>query len=306
MAIVVPFLLSSTAVGTAIGLTTSIAGAIGGALGVGAGLVSTITSVAFQVTGVNDKINKAASKVFGEDLVGVVNIAGAVYGAVNGGFDIGKGAEAAAGLSKATLDGTTDLGFNSAPGAYDVATGGANTLNGLPLAGEPLSKAALDGTNAFGSNSVASPFNLAEQAGVAPDAGAGTNLLDQSQPLGQDTKMLAGAAKAGETPGSGQTGAAAPTASGANATAPKATAGQELKAGNVSQPPASQPPQTTTDVTKPGSIFQKILGNDKALGAVIQGVGGGISAAANSKAEKEKLAWQKQRYTATPTTRILQ
>lgn len=285
---------------------TGASAAIGAAVGLSATAISTIASVAFQVTGVNDKINKAASKVFGDDLVKVVNIAGAVYGAVNGGFDIGKGAEAAAGLSKAALDGTTDLGFNSAPGAYDVATGGANTLNGLPLAGEPLSKAALDGTNALGSNSVASPFNLAEQAGVAPDVGTGTNLLDQSQPLGQDTKMLAGAAKAGETPGAGQTGAAAPAASGADATASKAAAGQQLQAGNASQAVASQTPQTTTDVTKPGSIFQKILGNDKALGAVIQGVGGGISAAANSKAEKEKLAWQKQRYTATPTTRILQ
>lgn len=298
MAIVVPFLMTATGASAA----------IGAAVGLSATAVSTIASVAFQVTGVNDKINKAASKVFGEDLVKVVNIAGAVYGAVNGGFDIGKGAEAASGLSKATLDGTTDFGANSASGALDLATGSTNTVEGMTLAGDLASKSALDGTNAFGSNSAPNSFNLAEQAGVGSDATAGTNLLDPSQGLGTDTKLLGEAPKPVEQAAATQAqGAAAPSASGANAASGKAAAGQQLQAGDASKPVVPQAQQTpTTDVTKPGSFFDKILKNDKALGAVIQGVGGGISAAANSKAEKEKLAWQKQRYTATPTTRIVQ
>ena len=63
---------------SATGASAAIAGAIG-VSGITAGVVSTVASVAFQVTGVKDKINKAASKVFGEDLVGFANIAGAVY-----------------------------------------------------------------------------------------------------------------------------------------------------------------------------------------------------------------------------------
>ena len=36
--------------------------------------------MAFAVTGISDKINKAAESVFGKDLVAVANIAGAAYG----------------------------------------------------------------------------------------------------------------------------------------------------------------------------------------------------------------------------------
>ena len=310
MAIVVPFLLSSTAVGTAIGLTTSIAGAIGGALSVGAGLVSTITSVAFQVTGVNDKINKAASKVFGEDLVGFANLAGAAYGAFNGGFDIGGSSDVAtagASLSKAALDGTTDFGLNSAQGAYDVATGASGLADAaVGLAGESLSKSALDGTNALGANSTPNSFNLAEQAGVAPDAASGTNLIAPDKPLGLDVKPPTSAT--GATDGLKQAAATQPGAAGVNAAG--ANAAGSNASGNMAaaQAPAPVVPPTNPPTlgAKTGGFFDRLINNEKAMGMAIQGLGQGLTSAQAGKAQQEALDWQKKRYTATGNFRVVQ
>ena len=80
MAIIVPILVSYGATVMGVAATT-------------ATMMATAASVVFQVSGLNNKINKAASKVFGEDLVMIANVAGAVYGAVNGGFG-GGGADA--------------------------------------------------------------------------------------------------------------------------------------------------------------------------------------------------------------------
>lgn len=321
MAIVVPFLLSSTAVGTAIGLTGSIAAGIGGAIGMSAGLVSTIASVAFQVTGVNDKINKAASKVFGEDLVGFANLAGAAYGAFNGGFDIGGSSDVAtagASLSKAALDGTTDFGLNSAQGAYDVATGASGLADAaVGLAGESLSKSALDGTNALGANSTPNSFNLAEQAGVAPDAASGTNLIAPDKPLGLDVKpptSATGATDGLKQAAATQPGAAGVDAAGANAAsnkyslAPQGNASAPVSSSGLGvRPPASlQPPAPTGFGAKAGSFFDKLLNNEKAMGMAIQGLGQGLTAAQAGKAQQEALDWQKKRYTATGNFRVVQ
>lgn len=78
MAIVVPLLIGSTGIGAA----------AAAAIGISAGTLATVAGIAFQVTGINDKINKAASKVFGEDLVNVANIFGTVYSAATGSWDI--------------------------------------------------------------------------------------------------------------------------------------------------------------------------------------------------------------------------
>lgn len=293
MAIIVPILVSYGA--TTLGVAAATATMIG-----------TVTSLAFQVTGLNNKINKAASKVFGEDLVMIANVAGAVYGAVNGGFDFGGGAAegvATAGevLGKAALDGTASFGANSAAGALDLADAAAGVADSFGMAGDVLDKASLDGTNAFGSNSVADSFNLSEMAQVAPDAGNGVNLLDSSQELGTDTKALADSAKAAED--STLTGASTQTAAANDAASAKAATEQQLKVGDVTKGveapkvPSVKPPTTT----KPGSFFEKMLSSDKAMGAVVQGVGGALSSAAQGKSRKEELEFQKRLKTSVPT-----
>ncbi len=319
IAIVVPFLLSSTAVGSAIGLAGSIAGAIGGALGVSAGLVSTITSVAFQVTGINDKINKAASKVFGEDLVGIANIAGMAYGAINGGFDLGGAADAGGAASAIDassagavngMDAASDAfsAANSASGGGLISDGMGGVYNPPGTAGNVIDSLAKNGLSGANEYTPDGGMNSVEMNAVAPDQTAGTNLIEPSQPLGIDSKALEQTTKSAEV---ASTSAAAPRAAGLDAAGGKAAAGQALKAGEATQsataPPALQKAAATPTLgAKSGSFFDKLMNNDKALGAVIQGVGGGISAAANSKAEKDKLEWMKQRYTATPNVRVLQ
>lgn len=291
MAIVVPFLVSygATAMGVAAATATTIA---------------TITSVAFQVTGINNKINKAASKVFGEDLVMIANVAGAVYGAVNG-FNIGSGSdvtEAGGALStKAMLDGTNAFGANSAANSFDLAGAAGAGIEPIATAGEAAGKAALDGTNAFGSNSATNSFNLAEQAGLpgasAPTAEQGVDLLKGSQSLGTDTKAVVDAGNASSAP---QAGAAGQVAAGTNA-----ASGQTLGAGNASQsavtPPTIQKPSTTVLGAKSDSFFGKLLSNDKAVGALIQGVGGGLQSASNNKAKQEELEFQKKLRNSVPT-----
>jgi hypothetical protein len=305
MAIIVPILVSYGATALGVAATT-------------ATMLATATSVVFQVTGVNNKINKAASKVFGEDLVMIANVAGAVYGAVNGGFGGGSGSEAA-GLTeaggalstKAMLDGTDAFGLNSMKDAFPLADG---------VGTASLATGDFSGTTDSLGNSTYNPgdMNSVELNAVGP--AKGVNLLDSNQPIGTDAKA---AITDATSTNSAQSGAAAPDAAGAkasatqnvvantdatstNAAGAKATSGQQLKAGDVSK--GLESPKTTgnTPATKPGSFFEKLLSNDKAVGELIKGVGGGISSAANAKAEKDKLDWQKKRYTSTPTTRIVQ
>ena len=303
---------------SATGASAAIAGAIG-VSGITAGVVSTVASVAFQVTGVTDKINKAASKVFGEDLVGFANIAGAVYGAVNGGFDIGKGGELASGageaLSKAALDGTTDLGFNSAAGAYDVATGSTNTLNGLPLAGEALSKATLDGTNAFGSNSSGDYFNLADQAGIvdaaAPTVEQGTNVMNQSAPLNTDSKVAEMSRSSGATAPDAAANknavSTAPNASALNA-AGQSAAGQSAAGSGL----GLRLPNNALVPQESGNVFTRMLGglSEKERLGLLQGAGTAVTGYMTSREAANKsaaeMAWAKERYyNSTPSLRVV-
>lgn len=308
MAIVVPFLMTATGASAAIGA------ALGG---ISATMVSTIASVAFQVTGINDKINKAASKVFGEDLVGIANIAGMAYGAINGGFDIGSNAGGAASAIDASSAGAIN-GMDAASDAFSAANssaGGSLASDGMGgiynapgTSGNVIDSLAKNGLSGANEYTADGGMNSVEMNAITPEQSAGTNLIQPSQPLGMDSKALEQSTKAAEVASSS---AAAPRAAGVDAAGGKATAGQGLKAGEVSQsaaaPQAAQKAAAAPAVgAKSGSFFDKLMSNDKALGAVIQGVGGGISAAANSKAEKDKLEWMKQRYTATPNVRVLQ
>ncbi|MDP4076240.1 hypothetical protein [Acidovorax sp. A1169] len=279
-------------------------------------VVSAVASVAFQVTGINDKVNKAASKVFGEDMVKVINIAGAVYGAVNGGFDFGSGAEGAAGLTeaggalstKAMLDGTNAFGANSAAGAFDLADGvGALTTGDF------------SGTTDSLGNSTYSPgdsFNLTEMAkttpdgvGIAastPDASQGMDLMKGTQTTGTDTKALVDAAKTGQSTGAARDITAAP-ADQSMATKPAAAAsdaGSAKASGNVETKPLTTTKPPTTAATKPGSFFDKLLNSEKGMGAVVQGVGGALSSAAQGKSQKEALDFAKRKYHSVSGVRV--
>ena len=95
-----------------------------------------ITSIAFSVTGINDKINKAASKVFGADLVGFANLAGMAYGAFNGGFGGGAAASGAVEGLDAMSTGAAGDWYAGAAGAeamagsaVDLASGAADSYN---------------------------------------------------------------------------------------------------------------------------------------------------------------------------------
>ena len=312
MAIAVPFIMAASGASAA----------IGAAVGISATMVSAIASVAFQVTGINDKINKAASKVFGEDLVKFANIAGAGYAMFNGGFDIGGAADAGGAASAIDpssagavngMDAASDAfsAANSAAGGGLASDGFGGIYNAPGTAGnviDTLSSNGLSGAKQYvpdgGMNSV--------EMGIAPDASAGTDLINPGKPLGVDSKVTATAPSA--TEGLQQAAAPQPGAAGVdaagnkyslvsqgNASAPVSSSGLGVR------PPASlQPPAPAGFGAKAGSFFDRLLNNEKAMGLAIQGLGQGLTAAQANKAQQEALDWQKKRYTATGNFRVVQ
>lgn len=317
MAIAIPFLMSATGASAA----------IGAAVGLSATMVGTIASVVFQVTGVNDKINKAASKVFGDDLVKFANIAGAGYAMFNGGFDIGGAADA--GGAAASIDPSSagsvngldaaDNAFsaaNSAAGGGLASDGFGGIYNAPGTAGnviDTLSSNGLSGAKQYvpdgGMNSV--------EMGMAPDASAGTDLINPGKPLGVDSKITASASQATDglqQAAAPQPGAAGVDAAGANAAsnkyslAPQGNASAPVSSSGLGvRPPSSlQPPAPAGFGAKAGSFFDKLLNNEKAMGLAIQGLGQGLTAAQANKAQQEALDWQKKRYTATGNFRVVQ
>jgi hypothetical protein len=149
MAVAIPILIAATAAGAtaaaAIGISAT-------ALAIGTGLV-------LQVTGINDKINKAASKVFGEKLVSVANIAGSIFlGATAAGL-IGGAAEAAGG-ALAGAAGAAEGGAQAAANAAWSAGGAAEVAGGAGVSGLAGVDAAQTVANAtFGSGGAAEVAN---------------------------------------------------------------------------------------------------------------------------------------------------
>ena len=129
MAVIIPILIASTATGAA----------AAAAIGLSAGMLATLTTVAFAVTGINEKINKAAGNVFGEDLVKVVNLAGMAYGAYNGGFDIGGGGAAASAadyVNGADLASDMAVATNGAGNVVENLAGSAGYVNQMDAASD--------------------------------------------------------------------------------------------------------------------------------------------------------------------------
>lgn len=316
MAIAVPFLMTAT------GASASIAGAIG-ISGITAGVVSTVTSLVFQVSGVNDKINKAASKVFGEDLVKFANIAGAVYGAVNGGFDIGKAGEAGAGAVSSidpssanyvsAADAASDAfsAANSAAGGSLVSDGMGGIFNAPGTEGATIDALSRDGLSNANPYTPDGGFNLEEMAG-----GKGVNLLDMDTPLNTDMKVFEEAAS-GATRTQGATGqvSAAPDASASkyslastpNAAAQTAAGENATSSGlGVRLSPNALTPQAS------GNVFTRMLGglSEKERLGLLQGAGQAVTGYMTSREAAKKsaaeMAWAKERYyNSAPSVRVV-
>lgn len=226
MAVAIPFIMSATGASAALGAV----------VGLSATAVSTLTMVAFSVTGISEKINKAASKVFGEDLVKIGNLFGTAYAAFNGGFDIGGG-EA---VGKAALDGTNAFGANSVDNAFnlgdlaegaDMATMGApgvvESAQGLLNEGDAIAQMGGDASDFFAStgpalDTAAAPGNVLD----AMEANGGLAPLDAPASVAP-TSGAASAQAAEAAPGQ----AAAPQATSAQATAAQAGPGSVAKPG---------------------------------------------------------------------------
>ena len=259
MAIVIPYLIASTAAGAA----------AAAAIGVTATTLATLTTVAFAVTGINDKINKAASNVFGEDLVKVANIVGTVYGAYNGGFDISSGGGALAdGVSTASDYSASMLARQGGAAAVPTAgLEGAVATSVVPAAA-----------------SVTSPL---------PDLGG----VDTTQSFSKPGMNLSQMAESGAAPQVAQDPAA--VASGAPA-APQLNGSLVSK---VTAPGATRGVQEIASV-KP-SFFDNLKGmatDPKFAGEAIKGIAGGYAQA--QAAEQQQAQYERQREDKLRRSRI--
>jgi hypothetical protein len=240
--------------------------------------VSTIATVAFQVAGINEKINKAAASVFGEDLVKIGNIFGAVYGAFGGGFgststaagygealgaaepvasigemgslaDMAGGVEAMSGMDALAMEGY-DGGFNSA----EQLAGDADAIKSMGGEAEAVAK-------------VPEAQNVVERVKETP--------MDVANATQKPQSLLPETAKAPAT-----------NAMGANAAAPQATAAQvQATAPNAAAPVQGQ-----------RSFFDRLVFDGKGNvsteamrmgGQVLSGLGKGYTAAEIAK-ERER------------------
>lgn len=272
MAIAVPLLLANTAAGAA----------IAGAVGVSVGTLAVATSVVFQVTGVNDKINKAASKVFGEDLVKVANIAGAAYGAFNGGFSLDPAKEflgigEAAGSTGGVVDSLASL--EAAPQITDaswMADGAANTA-AITEAAAGVQPSVFDKLDFSQSNPV--------------DAGQSGTDLFTSQPAGVDARVQVSNESLVSSPAqetiavdrNSLADAAKPKATSNTATGLRAAGSDATSSGLGLKPP-------TDALAKQPSVFDKVFGKvgDKTIAGLIQGAAAGYGNAQQARLAEER------------------
>lgn len=300
MAVAVPFLIANTAAGLAAAT----------AIGVSVGTLATVTAVAFQVTGVNDKINRAASKVFGEDLVNVANLAGMAYGAVNGGFGIeGVGPNAAVPAPGGVV---ADAPVTQAPAVTGVETPATsstgNVFDKLDVGADAATSAAPVRT---GDLSGAKPLEPLQPT-VTPENTIGKNMLTNAQSGTDPQRMLADAAKSDvavaqaaptvqPTSAAGQS-AAATNAAGKSATlAPKQSLAQ-LAARDAT---AANATSSVSDASVQGWL-KKNLGGEKAMLGMIQGAATVYDSNNKRKAAIEAAREQRRHLYTGPTFRLTQ
>lgn len=278
-----------------------------------------VVGVAFAVTGINDKINKAASGVFGEDLVKVANIAGMAYGAYQAGaFDGLSSAGAEMGVQTASQAAAGADSFAQSMSSYAVDPT-AITSTGLP------NYAMMPDPAAIGSNGLPNyammpdPTSAATGTSSLADGMQGTKMLGTSAPadyaLGAPKTTMSGM---GSTPAQ-----AAPTTLPSTAVAPPVTTGAaapvasdySLKANySLASEPTASANQFANDaltlkggtggtgatsffdklVTGAGKAGSKLADSPYVMAGLAQGVAGGYSAAQTRAIEQAKLDYQRQ------------
>ena len=283
MAVAVPLLLANTAAGMA----------IAGTIGVTVGTLATVTAVAFQVTGINDKINKAASKVFGEDLVQVANLAGMAYAGFNGGWQseglsgVLGGAEVAAG--GADVASVADKAFDA---DWAKATGGMEMPSGVTSPGNVFDK-----ITPQASTTASNGLDLRNGGSILGDgqlsmADNSTRTLDMAE-AAAPAAAVEPVSKYAIAPNAAGTSAAARTSTGLNAAGSNATSGLGLKASGDALAPQK-------------GFFDRLIANagDKTIAGLVQGAAQGYSAAQTSKTAEQRAAEEQRRYYSTPTFKV--
>ena len=248
------------------------------------------------MTGVNDKINKAAAKVFGDDLVKIGNIAGMAYGAYNGSFSLDPAKEFL-GIGEAAASGANVIdGLGAAPeltSASWAADGAANTAaiteaagNVAPSVFDKMDFSAADPT---GPTDILNNSSGMRDAKVVSSNSANTNapVAPPVEPAKTNTSGFGNAAKGIK-----------PMATAAQATAPGGVGIQGPSTGYWaagSNATAAQP-----------SVFDRVLSKvgDKTIAGLIQGAGAGYSAAQKAKMEQEQMEEANRRYRSTPTFQV--
>ena len=273
MAIAIPFLIASTATGAA----------VAAAIGVTAATLATVTTIAFAVTGINEKINKAASNVFGEDLVKVVNIAGMAYGMYNGGFDVSSSFGDTAAVTASAADVASGLDPSVAPLPADPSAAAA------PV--DVVSSSAPIPSQVTGVEPISPSYNLMDASrstlsGTTPQV---------TQAVTDTATDLAGRGLTAN--GVSASGSAAPAAASAQAAGANATLSQYSPGYNAASAGATQAAPGITQ-----SFMQKLMAgvekNPLVASNVIAGLGtaySGASARAQQQARyDEQLATQKR------------
>ena len=128
MAVAIPILMSAT------GLTASIATA----LSISTTMVTIGTGIAMAATGIGASINKAASKVFGEDLVNAANLVGGI--AMASGWNPADGFSMGASAGAGGMGGSVDTAGLDA--SIAAAGGGEAGLNAVAAANGGIDAAA--------------------------------------------------------------------------------------------------------------------------------------------------------------------
>ncbi len=313
MAIIVPILMTATGASAA----------IGAAVGVSAAMVTTITTVAFTVTGINDKINQAAGDVFGEDLVKIGNLFGAAYGAVSSGFGglgdaagaTGSGLESVNGFDAMSdaYSGTGAGGFGS---LADMGSAVAEGVNGFDSMSDAYTYSSETGPGGFGGSDAMSDMNgldvesdayTASHAPTNSIERTGVNPAQTANDTGKPQSLLP------------NTGSASAQASGVDAAGAKAAgtnaAGSQASA-QVNGPGQVRTPaggNTPAGGAAPRSFFDRLAFDEKgnlSRGAwqAIGGVGQGYADAQKQKAQRkvfdDQMAEERRRMNQSTGTRV--
>lgn len=279
MAIAIPILMAATGAGAA----------IGAAVGISATMATMITSVAFSVTGISSKIDKAAASVFGDDLVKVADIFGAAYGAFTGGtFGFDGAGEAAGGLTE--LGEAGGYGYTQGTeealqfGSLADRAGDAAGMDGSIMGDQSLSELGDAGGYGYAPNADSNVVEALNPSETAPTSQGGP--IEQTRLTGRPASLIQGTGAASaqaSTADAAGANAAGVQAAGANAAGANAAA-------NV-QAPGAAPPASQGFFGRLGGMVldkngQLTNAGGRLVGGLVQGVGSGYAAATKAKQEQ--------------------